>query len=342
MQIKVAKSILYMLFVNNGYWKLLALVIALLIYFSIRSDISHMRVLSVPVEVRTDDEAENVAIWSVEPRSVKVRIRGSYIKTSEIAQSALKCVIRARHKSSGILDPVRLKIRAKHIQGARDVRVVNIEPNFVDVKFDVPESISLAIAPPALEGNARGTVRLSYDSTNAVVTGSRRLLQSLDIENAQVQAEPINVGGRMESFTTRVRLVPPGDSSNISVDPAELVVDVSITSQRLTRKIEQVPVVITLPPGFNSRWSVEPSAVTIEVTGRSEVVGGLDYGDILASVKGNMPFLPGLTNEVTVLVHSRQELAIDEAKADPAKVKLIALDILEEKKADASAASAAQ
>ena len=323
MQISTVKTVLHILFVNNGYWKLLALVIAVLVYFGIRSDISHMRVVTVPVEVTTDSDSGNVAVWSVDPRSVRVSIRGSYIQISEIADASLKCVVRARQKSTSIMDTVQIKVKPKNIQGVRDARVVKIEPSAIDVKFDIPSTRQFAVAPPVVVGTARGTVKLSYDVTNAVVTGSRRLLRALDLEDTQIQTEPVDVDGRLESFTKRLRLVPPGDASSMTVDPAEMVVNVYIISQRLTKKIEKVPVIVNQPKGVPNRWETSPDVVDVEVTGRSEVIKGIEFADIMASVNGNLPVIPGLTNEVAVLTHLRQGLDVDTTRAVPEKIKLI-------------------
>lgn len=323
MQISRVKTILHMLFLNNRYWKLLALVLAVLIYFTISSDISHMRVVSVPVEVINDSDAADAAVWSVEPRSVKVSIRGSYADTSGLSGVGLKCIVRARQKSSGVMDTVRIKLKSKYIQGTGGARVVKIDPPYIDVKFDVPASLTLAVDPPVVEGTARGTVKLSYDVTNAVVTGSRRLLGSLDLENARIQCEPIDVSDRLETFTTNVRLVPPGDAANVVVDPSEMVVNVFIISERSTRKIERIPIVIVQPAGSANQWITEPGFVDIEVSGRAELLKSVKYGDIIASVDGNVPLVPGLTNEVPVITHLRQGLVVDSAKAIPEKVKLI-------------------
>ncbi|HPC48572.1 MAG TPA: hypothetical protein PL016_00410, partial [Kiritimatiellia bacterium] len=55
-------SILRIVFLNNGYWKLLSLVIAVLVYFSIRAEISHVRVISIPVEAEFDAAGKVLSI----------------------------------------------------------------------------------------------------------------------------------------------------------------------------------------------------------------------------------------------------------------------------------------
>jgi len=325
MHLNKYRTVLHLVFLNNGYWKLFALVIAILVYFSIRSDISHVKVISVPVDVTNDSSAGDAAIWSVEPRSVKVKIRGSYNEISQLDDSTIKCVIRARQKSSSILDTVSIKLRSKHIQGVRDARIIKIEPARIEVKFDIPDSVTLEVAPPAIEGSAHGSVRLSYDVTNAVIKGSRRLLSTLDVENTRIQCEPVDVDGRLESFVTRVRLVPPGDAANVEIDPLDMVVNIYITSENSSTIIERVPVIVSQPDSSVNKWITEPHFVNIKVSGRSELLKSVQFGDIMASVNGNVPVVPGLTNDVPVIVHVKQGLAVDTVTSLPEKVKLIPL-----------------
>ena len=326
MQDNRALSLLRIVFLNNGYWKLLSLVIAVLIYFTIRSDISHVRVVSVPVETDAETTKDGAAIWSVEPRSVQVTVRGAYSDVSQLAVSTLRCVVRPKQKKKNMpLDTVSVKIGSSCMRGLQGVRAVKFEPNVVVVKFDVPISLQMSVAPPVLEGKARGTVQLVYDQTNAVVKGSRRLLSPLDVTKTQVQAEPIDVDGRSQSFSTRVRLFPPGDAVNAVVDPPDMVVNVVITSEKATAKIERVPVMISLPAASPNRWRVEPDCVDVELTGRSEVVKAVKFDEIMVSVNGNIPLTPAATNMVPVTVHMRQGLVVDGVKASPESVRLIPL-----------------
>ena len=326
MKVNAWVSLLRLMFLRNGYWKLLSLVIAVLVYFSIRAEISHVRVVTIPVETDFETTAGGAVIESIEPRSVQVTLRGSYSEVNQLVLSTIRCVVRPKQKKNSTLDTVSMKIGHTHLRGVRGLRVAKIEPNTVVVKFDVPMSLQLAVAPPVLEGRARGRVQLSYEQTNAVVKGSRRLLSPLDPELTQIQTEPIDVDGRSQTFATRVRLFPPGDAVNAIVEPSDMVVNVMILSEKATAKIERVPVVVSQPFATASRWKVEPEWVDIEVTGRSEVVKAVTFGEVLASVNGTMPLSSGtVTNEVPVVVHVQQGLAIDDVKAVPATVKLISL-----------------
>ena len=316
-------SLLRIVFVNNGYWKLLSFVISVLIYFSIRSDISHVRVVSVPVETDIDTGTDGAAIWSIEPRSVQVTLRGAYSDVSQLAVSTLRCVVRPKQKKNMPLDTVSVKVGQSSLRGVQGVRVAKIEPNTVVIKFDVPISLQLAVAPPVVEGKARGTVQLVYDQTNAVVKGSRRLLSPLDVTKTQILAEPIDVDGRSQTFSTRVRLFPPGGAVNSVVDPPDMVVNVMITSEKATAKIERVPVMVSQPFASANRWRPDPEWVDVELTGRSEVVKAVKFDEIMVSVNGNIPLTPTSTNEVPVMVHVKQGLSVDGVKPLPESVKLI-------------------
>lgn len=318
-------SFLRMVFLNNGYWKLLSLVIAVLIYFTIRADISHVRVITIPVETEFESGEGGAAIESAEPRSLQVTLRGSYSEVSQLVASTVRCVVRPKQKKNTVVDTVEVPIGLSNLRGVRGVRVAKIEPSVVVVKFDVPMTLRLAVAPPATAGKARGRVELVCDQTYAVVKGSRRLLSPLDAEKVQIQTEPINVDGRSQTFSTRVRLLPPGDAVNALVEPSEMAVNVVIINEKATAKIERVPVIVSQPYATPSRWRTEPEWVDVELTGRSEVVKAVSFGQVMAVVNGNIPLTPNMTNEVPVAVHVQQGLFVDEVTALPATVKLIPL-----------------
>ena len=325
MRTSEALSILRIVFVRNGYWKLLSLVIAVLIYFSIRSEISHVRIITVPVETEFESVGLGSAIESSEPRSVQVTLRGSYSEVNQLALPAVRCVVRPKQKKGALLDTVAVKIGHGNLRGVRGLRVLKVDPNVVVVKFDVPMTVELAVAPPAVEGKARGIAEPVYEQTRALVKGSRRLLSTLDPTKVQIQPEAINVEGRSQTFSARVRLIPPGDVANLVVEPPEMVVNVKIISEKSTVKLERVPVVVSQPYAAPNRWKTDPEWIDVELTGRSEVVQAIRFGEITATVNGNLPLTPNETNEVPVMVHVQQGLSIDGAKPMPERVKLIPL-----------------
>ncbi len=321
-----ALMLLRMVFLRNGYWKLFSLIIAVLTYFSIRSEISNVRVITIPVDAEIDVGTTGAVVETVEPRSVQVTLRGSYSEVNQLSVANVRCVVRPKQRKGDLLDSVAVKIKPSNLLGVRGLRVAKIDPNPVVVRFDVPMTLRLPVAPPTATGKARGRVKLEYQQTNAVVKGSRRWLSPLDAETVQIGTETIDVDGRSQSFNANVRLIPPGGALNAVVDPPEILVNVLIVSEKKTAKIERVPIVVVQPLQAAHRWRAEPETVDVEVTGRSEVLDGITFGEIIASVSGtDVPASSSVTNEVTVTLHIRQGLAVDEMRPVPAKVKLLPL-----------------
>lgn len=317
-------QMLRIMFVNNGYWKLFSLIIAVLVHFAIRSEISEIRVVTIPVEADFDVSNKEAAIESFVPRSVRVTLRGSYSDVNKLDNNQMSCILRPKQKPGSPKETVNLRIGSSNLRGIRGVSIVKIEPDSANVMFGVQATMKMAIDAPRVNGKARGRVELVMEQTNVVVKGSRSTLNQLDPNTARVQPEAIDVEGRSQSFTTRVKLYPPGNAQNAVVEPSEIVVNVKIISEKATVTLEQVPVMVVQPTGATTRWIVDPPVVRIEITGRSEEVKSVTFGQVVATVNGNIPITPGsMTNEVPVLLHIEQGVKVDEVQSLPESVKLI-------------------
>ncbi|MBQ9431276.1 MAG: hypothetical protein IJU44_06965 [Kiritimatiellae bacterium] len=332
MTFKPVLAALKSIFIRNGWWKLVSLLLALMIYFSIRSDISHVRVVYFPVEQDRVDtgtgDKEHAVVESIDPPSVRVLLRGPYEEVTQLSESDLLCQIRPRQKKANE-DTVAVKVRTSNLKGFnRRLRVVAIEPSQVQVRFDVPMRLEVPVATPVTAGRARGRVQLVYDQTNVVVMGSRRLLSPLENAKFQLQMEPINVEGRAQTFSVRAKLLPPSEVPNAKLDPPDIMVTAKIINENTTATVNQVPVIVMGKSGSAaSVWRVEPPAVDIEVSGRSETIAEIKPGDLVVTVNGDIPVVAGnLTNDVPVTVHVRRDLAIDDAKPLIPTVKLIAVE----------------
>jgi len=301
------REILRLMFVRDWPWKLLSLVIACMLYFSIRAQISHVRPYSVPVDGAFDSGDTGVVIESVEPRSVQVKLRGSNSDLNQINPDILLFDISPKRKKNNAVpaDSETVRLRTSQLRNANRLRVVDIEPPEVQVRFDVPASLQLNIARPEITGVARGQVRLLYDQTSATVTGSRRLLATLDAGTVQVMSTLIDVEGRTQSFQTRVALSPPGDPTRLKVTPSEMVVNVQITNEKATKRIGNVPVqVIPLPPD-NPPWTCIPPTVELHVEGSPKEIANVrreDFSVIANVVEDDSENFPYQEIPLTVLV----------------------------------------
>jgi len=319
------RDILRMMFVRDWPWKALSLAIACMIYFSIRAQISHLRTVSVPVDVAFAVADTGFAIESVEPRSAQVTLRGSYSALNQLNPENMLFDInpKPRRNAAAQKDSETVKLSAFQLRNANGLRIVDIEPKRVLVKFDVPMNLTLGVARPELTGAARGQVRLSYDQTNAVVTGSRRLLATLAPDKVQVLSSPINVEGRTMSFQTRVALYPPDHPTRLKVTPSEMVVEVQITSEKTSARIERVPVHVLPAAAGGAPWVCSPPHVELEVAGGAEEVAHLGPEDfsVIANTMHLDPSPTAGKQIVTLTVLVRQGTAVT-ASAVPGSVEL--------------------
>ena len=319
------REILRLMFVHDWPLKVLTLAIACMIYFSIRAQISHIRRISVPVDVAFATTDTGFAIESVEPRSVQVTLRGSHSALNQLNPENMLFDINPKPKKNDTAqkDSETVKLSPFQLRNvANGLRIVEIEPSKVLVKFDVPTSLQLSVAKPEITGTARGQVKLTYDQTNAVVTGSRRLLATLAPDKVQVLPAPIDVEGRTASFQTRVTLHPPGDQTRLKVMPTEMVVNIQITSEKTTARIERIPVHVIFPSDGKTPWEYTPQFVDLEVTGGAEETALLKPEDfsVIANAANLAPYTPD-KQTVTLTVHMRQGTTVT-AVAVPASIDL--------------------
>lgn len=313
-------------------WKLFAVAVASVVYFSIRAQINDLRTVSIPViidpEVSIANVRDGAVVASYEPQFIQVTVRGSFNDVNLLNPDAAHCMLRPRYKKGAIDsgDTIVEKIRRSSLRGiASSLKIVKIEPEECDVSFDYPMSMSMPIAPIITEGKARGRVELTPALTNVTVSGSRRLLQKLDRASAMVQVQPISVEGRSTSFTVPVKLLPPADVPNATVSPATMEVAVKVITENVSRRMELGRICVISPQGSSMRWRVEPEFVDYDVRGRAEEVDSIRNGQIIFSVDGDISVSSDsvTTNEVPVRVHVLQGLNIDDVAVSPPVVKLI-------------------
>ncbi|MDA0990493.1 MAG: hypothetical protein O3A51_07060 [Verrucomicrobia bacterium] len=195
---------------RNWELKLLALLLAGLTYYAIRGATGYEVEYTVPVEVAVEP---GVAVLAQDPDVVKVRFRGSQDDLLKLEQKRLKALIRPRNDN---LDgrPRSIPVAVRDIQGAPGVSIVKIDPQDVVVTFDRETEMVFSVLPPTTLGRPLvGKVELTYSPTTVTIRGPKRRLQELKQEGRdQVSIEPVDVDGRVESFSKRwcVHPVVPG------------------------------------------------------------------------------------------------------------------------------------
>jgi hypothetical protein len=139
MQTINVRSLLWLLFLRDWPWKVLSFAIALMIYFSVRSEISNLKTLAVPVM-----GDGGCVVTSVKPQTVHVTLRGSETELSQLYTPAIYVAVapharQGASKETNKIETIQLKSSALRQIGR--LRVVRIDPSFVNVQFERPTRV---------------------------------------------------------------------------------------------------------------------------------------------------------------------------------------------------------
>lgn len=257
------------LIIKDWHIKLLSLFVAIISYYAIMSTLSFEVVYDVPLTVEVEP---GMAVLEQDTQILHVTCRGAQNDHNRIDQKQIRAVVRPRNTQKTGAQPVPIDVR--NIEGLRGsgLRVVSIRPGTVMVSFDrETRKEAEVLEPPTIGTPLIGRVKLSYEPKIVTLTGPRRRLEGRDT----VRTEAIDVDGRVESFTRRVRVLPPAGAHLTSIEPAEINVNIEIVTESVERKWENIPVVAISKPGQEQRIHIDPAVATLYVQGRSEIIENL-------------------------------------------------------------------
>lgn len=133
-------------------WGLAALFVAVVVFYTVRSKISHTTTLAVPVE---SGKEPGLAVLSADPFTVRVTFRGAFADLQQLSSRDLRVLLRPRATASGGSERVRVRPGDIHGRPA-GVRVIGIEPESVLLTFDRQDEMALPLAEPPMEKGDRG------------------------------------------------------------------------------------------------------------------------------------------------------------------------------------------
>ena len=300
-------------------WKVAALVLAVIVFYTVRSRISDTVTLSVPVEA---EKEPGLAVLKAEPFSVRVTFRGAYADLQQLGLREMRILLRPKANASGGSELVR--VRDGDIRGRPGgARVVGIEPDSVLLTFDRQDQMMLPVARPPVEGKPlRGRVELDYSPRMVMVKGAHRQLQEWKTADFHLQTQPINVEGCVQSFTKNVEIATPGAAWQAEVTPHEVSVKVNIITEQSTREMRDVPVLLTVPASRKGLWQVLPPVVQVRLTGPGEVVDAITPETLLVMVDARRASADEPTL-APVQVHLPPGVTLDAVECEPAEVVVI-------------------
>ena len=220
---------------RDGDWKMLSAVVAAVIFILIRMTIGYTNVFNAPVKVTV--RAPGVALQSQIPGEVKVELKGARDDIQTFDSSRLKVEVVVNAVEQDVRDET-IRIRRNHVQGSGKLRVRRIEPSEIYVRYDPETETEMKLAAPVLAGvPLQGEASVVLRRGSVKVKGPESRLAILLEKNIMLPTEPIEVSGKTQGFTKRVKVVPPTDSGISSVYPEEVDADVTIKTLPMAQPI---------------------------------------------------------------------------------------------------------
>lgn len=297
-------------FTNNRSLKLLAIVLAVLSYYAIRSETRFEVHYDIPLEVKV---GEGIAILDQNPRTVDVTFRGSQEDLRRLDQKMIKAVVQPRASDPAGFESV--SIDQGNIEGVSGVRVVRIKPSIVTLTFDYEDEKKVPVAKPETIGTPRiGKAEIEYDPHFVNIRGPRQRLKDKKI----VFTEQVNVDGCEESFSKQVQILSSGDTWVSQIDPSEIMVKVNIVTESVSREWTNITVLALVEQGGGSNLTFKPETVNVSLHGRAEILESISNGSIRVFVD-----CVGLEKSAKLPVDVHLPAGVDvDATVEPEKVKV--------------------
>ena len=307
------KTWLRNLVVRNWHMKVLSLVLAALTYYAIRNATSLELPYDLPVRVEVE---KGIAVLDQDPRAVEVTFRGSQEDLLRLEPAKLRVAIKMQAEL--VTGPETVAISPDDVKGASGVRVVKLKPDSVSVTFDRETQKQLQVAKPQIIGKPlMGHVELDYEPKTVSVRGSKLRLQDKQL----LETEPVDVDGRVESFSKELRVLPPKDMGDAKIEPPVVLAKLNIVTESETREWTNVIVRAIMKPGEIRDVFIEPQTVTVTVQGRSELLAELsvDMVDAFVDCAG---LDPSGTYELPVCIYLPKRLDVI-SSVSPGTVKVV-------------------
>jgi YbbR domain-containing protein len=257
---------------ENRSLKLMALLLALLLWLFVRAEPGPVRVVAVPLEVQL---SRNMEITNERPSTVEVTMRGAAFSTMWFSQPLPTCIINLTGAAEGE-HVVNLTPENIRIPKGTGIDILQVNPARVRLVLEKTITKEVPIAVPTKGEPARGYEiygRFSKPATT-LITGPRSHVDQTD----EVQTEPVNINGQKQSVRSFVSLNIKDNTIRTSVsEPVQA--DIQIGPRRKTYTISPVPV-HTDDPSFTTA----PRQILLRVTAPVDMRKELAPKDFSATV----------------------------------------------------------
>ncbi|MEO1272933.1 MAG: CdaR family protein [Myxococcota bacterium] len=258
-------------FTENTSLKLIALLLALILYLFVRGD--RESVLALYIQVDLNVPAERVLL--TEPvEQIKVTVRGK--------RSALNILEKKREGFRSISIDLS-DVETNYYEFSPDmlllppgVTVTAIQPPGFSVELDRQGLKALDVVPRTVRQPAEGYRVTSWNLTpsKVEVSGPMSVLEEL----SAVVTEPIDLTGRTRTFETgaRVRSI---SSRRVSIEPKQVKVQVVIEPTEVQQTFKGIPIQVH---NTQRPHQIEPATIDVTLKGPPKAIAALDVGKLFA------------------------------------------------------------
>lgn len=298
---------------NNLGLKVIALILAVIVWFYAAAEGTDQVTLRVPLQVQPPSENMRVIKGSNQFLRVVFQAPRNLINILSSQQVVASHKIEPKVKAG----EYSFRVSSEDFQlPAGSIRVQEIFPQVVTVTLDEVSIREVKVKPDVQGEPATGfslnASDILADPSAVLVQGPKTKLEKID----SIQTEPIDVVGRIRSFRRRVKLNFGPDFKPISTDTVDVYVP--LVEQFSSKKFENVPVKVLDVPEKTFSIYLDPTKVTILLKGPLRLLEGLKDEDLMAYVE-----LTGLKSGKYDLPLKLTVPAGISLKGDPPKIHVI-------------------
>ena len=256
--------------------KVVALVLATLLWLSVAGEHTVERTIRVPLEFR-DIPAELLMVGDP-PANVDVRLRGSSTLLSKLGPGEVMAVLDLGHARPGSRI---FHIRNEEVRVPYGVEVTQVVPGTLGIELEKSGRRRVPVIAHIEGEPAPGFAVGQYTAEPATVdvVGPESRVKKL----ANATTEPVSVAGMRENVRDVVA-VGLLDSSIRLVEPQNVTVIVDVLPAPVERELRDVPVrARNLEQGLRAS-EVVPAAVRVSIRGRRDVLSSVRPDEIGAFV----------------------------------------------------------
>jgi YbbR domain-containing protein len=256
--------------------KVLAIVLASVLWFTVAGEHVVERSLRVPLAVR--NLPQHLEIVGDLPAAVDIRVRGSAAQLSRLDSGGVVAMLDLATARTG----ARLfHLRTDEVQVPYGIEVAQVNPPSLSLSLEKSVRRTVPIVPATDGEPAPGFVvgRMSAEPSTVQIAGPESHVR----EVSAATTEPIEIDGRTERVRDVVKVGVTDSSVRLVEQDLSATVVIEILPAPIEREVTGVPVRSrNLAPGLVPR--VVPAVVSVNVRGQRDVLGGIRADTIDAFV----------------------------------------------------------